>query len=111
MLFFNPTTSRIVNNTNKVAYPMDYASLYQDVARGASLTLKQLQQVIYDRSFDLRPGAKARKLLVFESWRDYRWETFTLGLTLDADGLSVVELSVPFRKESLSTGKKKGKGK
>ena len=111
VLFFNPTTSRIVNNTNKVAYPLDYTALYQDIARGTNLTLKQLQQIIYDRSFDLRPGGKARKLLVFESWRDYKWDTFTLGLTLDADGLSVVELSVPFRKELLGTEKKKGKGK
>ncbi len=111
VLLFNPTTSRIVNNTNKVAYPLDYTALYQDIARGTNLTLKQLQQIIYDRSFDLRPGAKARKLLVFESWGDYRWESFTLGLTLEADGLSLVELSVPFRKELLRTEKKKGKGK
>ena len=111
MLFFNPTTSRIVNNTNKVAYPLDYTAIYQDIARGTNLTLKQLHQIIYDRSFDLGPGAKARKLLVFENWRDYKWETFTLGLTLDSDGLSVVELSVPFRKELLGTEKKKGKGK
>jgi len=111
VLLFNPTTSRIVNNTNKVAYPLDYTALYQDVARGTNLTLRQLQQVIYDRSFNLNPGAKAKKLLVFESWRDYKWQTFTLGLTLEADGLSVVELSVPFRKELLRTGKKKGKGK
>ena len=111
VLLFNPTTSRIVNNTNKVVYPLDYTALYQEVARGTSLTLKQLQQVVYDRSFNLRPGAKARKLLVFENWRDYKWETFTLGMTLNADGLSVVELSVPFRKELLRTEKKKGKGK
>ncbi len=109
-LFFNPGTSRILNNTNKVAYPLDYTALYQDVARGTNLTLRQLQQVIYDRTFDLRPGAKARKLLVFKSWRDYKWETFTLGITLNSDGLSVVELSVPFRKEVLRT-EKKGKGK
>jgi hypothetical protein len=110
VLFFNPTTSRIVNNTNKVSYPLDYTALYQDLARGANLTLKQLHQIIYDRAFDLLPGSKARKLLVFEGWKDYKWDQFTLGLTLDSDGLSVVELSVPFRKELLGTKDKKGKG-
>lgn len=108
VLFFNPSTSRMVNNTNKVSYPLDYTALYQDIVRAGSLTLKQLHQVIYDRSLDLNPGAKAKKLLVFEGWSDYKWETFTLGLTLDVDGLSVVELSLPFRKELLAT-KKKGR--
>ena len=42
VLFFNPMTSRMVNNTKKVSYPMDYSSLYLDVARAANLTLKQL---------------------------------------------------------------------
>lgn len=110
VVIFNPSTSRIVNNTNKVSYPLDYTALYQGIARSTHLTLKQLHQVTYDRSFDLLPGAKSRKLLVFEGWRDFKWESFTLGLTLEVDGLSVVALSVPFRKEFLKT-KKKGRGK
>jgi hypothetical protein len=111
VLFFNPMTSRMVNNTKKVSYPMDYSSLYLDVARASNLSLKQLHQIIYDQSLELFPGAKAKKLLVFENWADYKWDQFTLGLTLDSDGLSVVELSVPFRKEFLDTEGKKGKGK
>jgi len=115
VLFFNPTTSRIVNDTKKVSYPLDYTSLYLDVSRGSGITLEQLHKIIYDRSFDLMPGGKARKLLVFEGWADFNWDEFTLGLTLDSDGMSVVELSVPFRKEMLGVKDekkaKKEKGK
>jgi hypothetical protein len=108
-LFFNPSTSRLLNNDGKVTYAMDYSALYQDLARSTGLTLKQLQQVIYDRSFRLAPGGKARKLLVFERWRE-KWQEFTLGMTLEVDGMAVVELSAPFRKELLGQdNKKKGK--
>ena len=99
-VFFNPSTSRLLTNHNKVAYAMDYSALYQDLARARGLTLKQLQQVVFDRSFQLGPGGRARKLLVFERLPE-KWDSFTLGMTLDVDGLSVVELSAPFRKELL----------
>ena len=95
-LHFNPSTSRIITNRGQHIYAIDYTRLFE--LFNEHLTMDQISKITFDRPFALQPGGKERKLLVFEQIPGDSWEEFVIKLSLESDGKSEYDLTVPFRK-------------
>lgn len=98
----NPTTCRLVTNTDQVTYGADYTLLYQAFGSGRVLTMGQVQKIVYDRPLTIDPGGKVRKLLVFEEMPG-SWDNFVLVIPIETEGLQTFDLTVPFRKVFLES--------
>jgi len=98
----NPTTCRLVTNTDQVTYGADYTLLYQAFGSGRVLTMGQVQKIVYDRPLTIDPGGKVRKLLVFEELPG-NWDNFVLVIPIETEGLQTFDLTVPFRKVFLES--------
>ena len=97
-LFFNPTLSRVVTDRDDHEYAREYSYLYETLGRATGLEMDQIQKVVYDRPMTLRPGGKAKKLLVFREIPGKKWKEFRLMLTMERDGRATVNMTVPFRR-------------
>ena len=93
----NPTTCRLVTNTDQVTYGADYTLLYQAFGSERVLTMEQVQKIVYDRPLTIDPGGKVKKLLVFEEIPG-NWSDFVVVIPVETEGLQTFDLTVPFRK-------------